>query len=254
VKPVTVVTNPAGLTVAVSYAGVANAPSAVGSYSVEAVVVASNYQGSATGTLVIEPRRHELIVAAAPVEGGVVSGGGLFDEGTLAAITATAADGWRFTGWIGEGVTDADNPDTTVTMDASRSVTAAFVRLTAFENWAAGHGLEDAAAGVSADPDGDGLVNLLVYATGTSPTTAGASLITIGQFNGMLTLSFPRIADPALTYTVEASDDLGGSWAPVAASGNPSTGADNVAGNITMIDTAELATHPRRFLRLRISL
>lgn len=54
-KAVTVVTDPSGLSVAVTYDGSSEAPSAVGSYAVEAVITDPNYQGSAEGTLVIEP-------------------------------------------------------------------------------------------------------------------------------------------------------------------------------------------------------
>jgi subtilisin family serine protease len=51
--PVTVTTSPEGLAVAVTYNGLELAPSEVGSYAVEAIVTEPNYEGSATGTLVI---------------------------------------------------------------------------------------------------------------------------------------------------------------------------------------------------------
>ena len=50
-KAVTVTTDPAGLTVAVTYAGSAAPPTAVGSYAVVATVTDADYAGSATGTL-----------------------------------------------------------------------------------------------------------------------------------------------------------------------------------------------------------
>jgi fibronectin-binding autotransporter adhesin len=52
-KPASVTTTPGGLSHAVTYAGSATAPSAVGSYPVVATITAQNYSGSATGTLVI---------------------------------------------------------------------------------------------------------------------------------------------------------------------------------------------------------
>ncbi|MBK1876514.1 MBG domain-containing protein [Pelagicoccus mobilis] len=52
-KSATVTTNPSSLTVAVTYDGSSDVPSAVGSYAVMATVVDSNYTGSASGTLVI---------------------------------------------------------------------------------------------------------------------------------------------------------------------------------------------------------
>jgi hypothetical protein len=52
-KPVTVTTVPSGLSVTVTYDGLGTAPSAPGSYAVEAVVNDANYSGTASGTLVI---------------------------------------------------------------------------------------------------------------------------------------------------------------------------------------------------------
>jgi len=55
-KTVAVVTSPEGLTVEVTYDGATEAPVAVGSYEVEAVVSDPRYQGNSVGTLVIESR------------------------------------------------------------------------------------------------------------------------------------------------------------------------------------------------------
>ncbi len=52
-KAATAATNPAGLSVEITYNGSTTAPSAVGSYSVVATINDANYQGSATGTLTI---------------------------------------------------------------------------------------------------------------------------------------------------------------------------------------------------------
>ncbi len=52
-KAATAATNPAGLSVEITYNGSTTAPSAVGSYSVVATINDANYQGSTTGTLTI---------------------------------------------------------------------------------------------------------------------------------------------------------------------------------------------------------
>ena len=52
-QPVTVTTNPTGLSVSVTYNGSTTVPSAVGSYSVVATVTDPHYTGSTSGTLVI---------------------------------------------------------------------------------------------------------------------------------------------------------------------------------------------------------
>ncbi|MBK8092457.1 MAG: S8 family serine peptidase [Verrucomicrobiaceae bacterium] len=52
-KPITATTTPAGLSVSITYDGTSTAPTAAGSYAVLATITDPNYQGSATGTLVI---------------------------------------------------------------------------------------------------------------------------------------------------------------------------------------------------------
>jgi hypothetical protein len=52
-KSATATTNPAGLSVSITYNGSSTPPSAVGSYAVVATITDPNYQGSAIGTLTI---------------------------------------------------------------------------------------------------------------------------------------------------------------------------------------------------------
>ena len=54
-KLVTATTTPAGLAVSITYDASPNPPTAAGSYAVVATITDPNYQGSTTGTLVIEP-------------------------------------------------------------------------------------------------------------------------------------------------------------------------------------------------------
>lgn len=54
-RVVTVTTTPPGLTTTVTYNGSATAPTATGNYAVVATVADANYQGSASGTLSIDP-------------------------------------------------------------------------------------------------------------------------------------------------------------------------------------------------------
>jgi PKD repeat protein/glucose/arabinose dehydrogenase len=118
-----------------------------------------------------------------------------------------------------------------------------------FQLWQAAHFNEDAnspAAQPLADPDNDGLSNLLEYALGTSPVSASSgpsALPTLGNSTGTLTLTFKR-ERPDLTYTVLGSSDLI-DWTPVAT--NPGA----VGQTVTATDTETNAT--KRFLRLRVS-
>lgn len=112
-------------------------------------------------------------------------------------------------------------------------------------------GAGDAADG--ADPDGDGLPNFLEYAVGTSPRVPSAPATLAGLTGGHLTLRYARVADPALVYTVEVASAPAGPWSTLVAAGNPSTGAANVVGTVTVTDPEPLSEHPRRFLRLRVA-
>lgn len=96
------------------------------------------------------------------------------------------------------------------------------------------------------DADGDGVSNLLEYALGTNPSSAASVSTPSLQSTGTnLQLSFTRLSDPYLTYTVQGSSDLL-SWSDV-------WSGSGVAGPITVTDTAGLAVNPRRFLRLRVT-
>ena len=122
--------------------------------------------------------------------------------------------------------------------------------LSALENWRlARFGVSSAtdSAANGADPDGDGLANLLEYALGTDPlVVSSAPLASVS--GGVLRLAFARIADPALAYLVEASDDLS-SWTQIWTS----TGNANQSGDVIVADPSPLAGHARRFLRLRVA-
>jgi len=75
---------------------------------------------------------HELTIAVDPVGGGTTEpavGTHTYDEGSVVPITATAASGYAFDYWTGD-VASADSPTTTVTIDASKTITAHFVDIT----------------------------------------------------------------------------------------------------------------------------
>ncbi|MDD5093322.1 MAG: endo-1,3-alpha-glucanase family glycosylhydrolase [Dehalococcoidia bacterium] len=56
------------------------------------------------------------------------AGTSTYSGGTVVNISATAATGWRFTGWTGD-VGNSNSPSTTITMSANKSVTATFARV-----------------------------------------------------------------------------------------------------------------------------
>jgi autotransporter-associated beta strand protein len=123
---------------------------------------------------------------------------------------------------------------------------------TAFEAWRELHFGSSAVTQLSAadaDPDGDGWKNLVEYALGLNPLASdGAAAIEHGTDNGRLKLTFNRLAEPDLTYVVEATDTLGTTWTAIWTS----SGAQNTAGPVTVTDTVLLSSQPARFLRLRV--
>jgi hypothetical protein len=121
--------------------------------------------------------------------------------------------------------------------------------LTNIEKWRHLHfqttlNAEDAAD--LADPDQDGVVNLLEYATGSSPTLRNATPGTMLKQGSVLTFSY--VKNPSATdvvYSVEWSDSLQSAWST---SGLVITQQGNVV-------TATIpASVPRRFVRLKVTI
>lgn len=127
--------------------------------------------------------------------------------------------------------------------------------LSPVQSWRVTHFGGPAATGDAADladPDFDGVPNLLEYSLGGDPRSASsnpAPALSIAGSPAALRLVFNRVADPALTYAVQGSTDLV-TWVEVWSS----AGSANTAGPVAVSDTAALSTFARRFLRLRVTL
>ena len=102
-----------------------------------------------------------------------------------------------------------------------------------------------------ADPDGDGLNNMLEYALGGNPLAADPSILPrLNSESGRVALTFSRVADPKLEYIVEARDDLGAAveWQTIWTS----SGEANTEGEVTVQDTLFIGERTSRFFRLRV--
>ncbi|MBK8477402.1 MAG: fibronectin type III domain-containing protein [Opitutaceae bacterium] len=105
-----------------------------------------------------------------------------------------------------------------------------------------------------ADPDGDGMSNVLEYAVGSNPKSITTAPVIAGTAAGHLTIAFTRMRDATdVTYHVEASDDLG-AWKEVWTSAtNPYPGGTALSAQQVVTDTAAPAGATRRFLRLHVT-
>lgn len=123
-----------------------------------------------------------------------------------------------------------------------------------------------AIAGDLADPDRDGIVNLLEYALGGNPNTGATTALPQAAIgNNKLALVFTRtLANTDITMTVQAADSLTGPWTDLASSINGAaftvlaSGAGVVQTGSGATRTVEVrdqfqitnAAHPRRYMRL----
>lgn len=73
-----------------------------------------------------EKLQYTVALTASPAEGGAVSGGGNYPNGSTVTIQAEPADGWRFTGWIENSATISTDPEYVFTVSGNRSLTAIF--------------------------------------------------------------------------------------------------------------------------------
>jgi hypothetical protein len=180
--------------------------------------------GSAYSTVQITPIADNLAQGDRTVTLSVTTDFSL-SAGSPASATATIQDkpfdAWRFTHFTTEELTDI------------------------------------AVSGDSADPDSDGLPNLLEYALGAVPKSSDAVTHTpmAGMEEGYLTLSYTRpntVTD--ITYSTEWSPDLS-TWSSGAGVVETVSSTDNGNGTTTVVarSTAALADTPRQFLRLRVT-
>jgi hypothetical protein len=73
---------------------------------------------------------YEISPSAAPVEGGVVSGAGLYRSGDLVTLMAAPNSGFRFVNWTEGGVEVRSSPTYTLTVEGPRAPVAHFEKIT----------------------------------------------------------------------------------------------------------------------------
>jgi len=76
----------------------------------------------------IAAHTYQLTTEAAPPEGGSVTPGASVFHNVPFPIEATAADGWRFGEWQGEGIAEPEAASTSIQLLSDQSITATFVK------------------------------------------------------------------------------------------------------------------------------
>lgn len=126
----------------------------------------------------------------------------------------------------------------------------------AYPSWAASYGLSGPAEEPAADPDRDGVPNVLEFLFDGNPTTGDAPGITAAAVPGGLRIEYLRRDDAESLLTIlESSDDPGhGPWIPIqpGTGGITSTITENGPGTDSVQITIPAPT-VRQFYRLRVS-
>jgi hypothetical protein len=195
-------------------------------------------------------RRNLALTTAGSGSVGAAPPAAWYPDGAEVKVTATPSPAWTFDAWLGTS-TDATNP-LALTMDADKSLSARF--LAPYDIWLKGHfTAQEIADSIittpGADPDFDGMANLLESAAGLDPRardTAGTPAADVS--GGWFTLTYRRDASRTdITCQVESSGDLGQpGWLPI---------SDEYVGNEGGFEWRRASvplSEGRKFLRLKV--
>ncbi|HEX8371978.1 MAG TPA: YHYH protein [Chthoniobacterales bacterium] len=185
-----------------------------------------------------------------------------WSKGTSAIAGATASSYNIASPVVGDTGTynvAVTNSAGTANSSATLNVTAPLTSFQAFveAKFTAAQQADPAISGMTADPDGDGLSNVLECAFSLDPNVRDASGATSSALSGShLTITFKRLVNPnGLTYSVESSGDLA-TWN----SGDTYTeqvSATPIAGGtseqVVVRDRTATTAATRRFLRVRVT-
>jgi hypothetical protein len=217
-----------------------------------------------------------VVNAGAPVSGNagdaIALSGSVIDDGNPAGSSLilgwskSTGPGAAAFGNAGSAATTANFNQAgayTLTLSANDGAITTYAQTTAsisavagIDAWRMTHFGTTDATGIRADnasAANDGMANLLKYALGLNPnlsaTAASAGLILqvqAGEGGNYLSYTFTGTASD-VTYVVEATGDLAGSWTALY------THSGSAPGTVRVDDTQPLSSVTKRFLRLRVT-
>ena len=271
---VTATTSPAGLAVDITYNGGASPPINAGDYAVVASVNDPIFTGTATGTLVVAKAAQSLTFdppASVPADGPPIVLTGSSDADLTVSYQLLDGPGLLLGNTLypnaaGNVIVRAAqagsaNYEAAIPQDRTILVTASW----AGSAWQAAHFTpteiaNPAVSGNNADPDGDGLTNLLEYALKLNPKQRNSpSPLTLSEVvdagQRYYAYSFRRrVPDLGISYQPEIATDLTG-WSSAPANlvpfGPPSDNGDGTE-TVTYRSTVPSANATQQFFRLRV--
>ncbi len=220
-KSASATTNPSGLGVAITYDGSSAAPTNAGTYAVVATITDPNYQGSASGSLVISKASATVTLGnlnqtydGSPKSASATTNpSGLGVEITYDGSSTAPTNAGTYA--VVATVTD---PNYQGSASGSLVIAEEEVVTMPFSTWEQEEfTAEQVLAGESvpeADADGDGLANLAEYALGLDPNGFNPPPAAVLNETS-LSLTFTRPKDrTGVSYHAESNTNLEG-WQPV---------------------------------------
>jgi hypothetical protein len=119
---------PPGLSIDPVSGAISGTPTDTGTFAVTLTASNPGASGSATLSLTVG-QTYTLTITGSPSAGGIVSGAGTYDPGTVVTIAETANAGYQASGWGGADAANVSAPASataTIVMDADRNLVADF--------------------------------------------------------------------------------------------------------------------------------
>ena len=232
-------------------------PQDAGSYDVVATNVAG-FAYSLPATVTVQGVS-VISTASLPTVGGTTSGGGNYATGSPVTVTAQPASGYQFQSWTDVGSTVSNTASYTFTASSNRSLIANFQMIpqVAWKNqWFTSAELVDPSiSGDNADPDGDGLPNLLEYALGLNPRVrSNPPALQTAADNGVLSVTYVRSKSASdVNLVIESSTDLHTWNSGVMFTNPPEVIADDGTNQTIRVTAPQPSSVSQTFLRLKVT-